>query len=40
MEWQWAETMSEMEHRNRRKQRMKRTMQERGAMVSTDYSAL
>jgi hypothetical protein len=40
MEWQWAETMSEMEHRNWKKQRMKRTTQERGATVSTDDCAL
>lgn len=39
MVWQWAETTSEMEHRKWKKQRMRRTMQGRGGMVSTDDPA-
>jgi hypothetical protein len=32
--------MREMEHRNWRRLRMKKTMQERGVMVSTDDSVM
>jgi hypothetical protein len=45
--WQWVETMRGMEHRNWRKQRMKRIMLEREVMVSiegcvffTDHTAV